>query len=132
MGVADIQTPAPPQSTNGHLGTAISNAVVSIYAEFLGRGPTRARTVIGPNLVTVVLQDTLTKGEQRLVAAGAGDSVTDVRRVFQQTMKDDLVDAVERITGRVVAAFLSDQSVGPDVAVEVFVLDPETPSPPVG
>jgi uncharacterized protein YbcI len=106
--------------------------VVSIYAEFLGRGPTRARTVIGPNLVTVVLQDTLTKGEQRLVAAGAGDSVTDVRRVFQQTMKDDLVDAVERITGRVVAAFLSDQSVGPDVAVEVFVLDPETPSPPVG
>jgi uncharacterized protein YbcI len=132
VGVADIQTPAPPQSTNGHLGTAISNAVVSIYAEFLGRGPTRARTVIGPNLVTVVLQDTLTKGEQRLVAAGAGDSVTDVRRVFQQTMKDDLVDAVERITGRVVAAFLSDQSVGPDVAVEVFVLDPETPSPPVG
>jgi uncharacterized protein YbcI len=106
--------------------------VVSIYAECLGRGPTRARTVIGPNLVTVVLQDTLTKGEQRLVAAGAGDSVTDVRRVFQQTMKDDLVDAVERITGRVVAAFLSDQSVRPDVAVEVFVLDPETPSPHIG
>jgi uncharacterized protein YbcI len=114
----------PEQHTNGQLATALSNAVVSIYAEYLGRGPTRARTVLGPNLVTVVLQDTFTKAERRLVEAGEERIVVDTRRTFQRTMSGDLVASVERITGRTVSAFLSDQSAHPDVAVEVFVLAP--------
>ena len=45
-------------------------------------------------------------------------------------MRRDLVDAVERITGRDVLAFLSDQHVDPDVAVVVFVLKPRlAPAP---
>jgi uncharacterized protein YbcI len=110
----------------GPLASAISNAVVSIFADYLGRGPTRARTTFGRDLVVVVLEETLTKAERRLVADGEGDTVINARRTFQRTMRSDLVDAVEGLTGRPVVAFLSDQSVTPDVAVEAFTLKPET------
>jgi uncharacterized protein YbcI len=108
----------------GPTAAAVSNAVVSLYAEYLGRGPTRAKTAFGRDVVTVVLEETLTKAERRLVQEGQEEPVLTTRRVFQQTMRKDLVAAVERITGRRVVAFLSDQATTPDVAVEVFVLEP--------
>jgi uncharacterized protein YbcI len=46
-------------------------------------------------------------------------------------MRDALVSAVEEHTGRRVAAFLSDHHTNPDVAVEVFVLEPD-PADPAG
>ncbi len=112
--------------SSGELATAISNAVVGVYVDYLGRGPTRARTVIGHDLVTVVLGEGLTKAEQRLVIEGESETVVTTRRTFQKAMKDDLVAAVEGLTGRTVHAFLSDQSTEPDVAVEVFTLTPQS------
>jgi len=47
----------------------ISNGVVHVLSEYTGRGPTRARTHISDEVVTVVLRDTLTKGERSLVPA---------------------------------------------------------------
>jgi len=104
--------------------------VVSLFADYLGRGPTRARTAFGRDLVTVVLEETLTKAERRLVAEGEVETVLDTRRTFQRTMRDDLVAAVERLTGRTVTAFMSDQHANPDLSVEVFVLEPEPPVAP--
>ena len=109
---------------DGHTASEISNAVVSLFAEYLGRGPTRARTVLGRDLVAVVLEETMTKAERRLVLEGQDETVVETRRVFQRTMREDLVAAVERITGRSVVAFLSDHTTAPDVSVEVFVLAP--------
>lgn len=77
------------------------------------------------DLVTVVLQDTLTRGERSLVADGRSQLVLDMRRAFQQTMREDLVTGVERILERRVAAFLSDNHIEPDIAVETFVLAPQ-------
>ncbi|MDQ6778613.1 MAG: DUF2294 domain-containing protein [Actinomycetota bacterium] len=57
-----------PQS--GPLSLAISNAIVGLLREYTGRGPTRARTTIRDNVVLVMLEQTLTKGEQSLVAKG--------------------------------------------------------------
>jgi len=116
--------------SSGQLASAISNAVVSLFADYLGRGPTRARTAFGRDLVTVVLEETLTKAERRLVAEGEVETVLDTRRTFQRTMRDDLVAAVERLTGRTVTAFMSDQHANPDLSVEVFVLEPEPPVAP--
>jgi uncharacterized protein YbcI len=115
--------PALDFESRGRLGSAISNAVVRIYADYVGRGPTRARTVVSGNVVTVILQDTLTKAERRLVAHGEQDAVVSTRRVFQSTMKSDLVGAVQRLCNAGVVAFLSDHQTEPDYAVEVFVLD---------
>jgi uncharacterized protein YbcI len=109
---------------NGQQSAAVSNAIVSLFADYHGRGPTRARTAFGRDVVTVVLEETLTKAERKLVANGETDAVVRTRRIFQQVMRDDLIAAVERITGRQVVAFLSDHVTDPDVSVEVFVLAP--------
>ena len=52
------------------------------------------------------------------------ETVLEVRRRFQATMRDDLVAAVEDLTGREVAVFMSENHVDPDVALETFVLEP--------
>ena len=113
------------------MASAVSNAVVSLYADYIGRGPTRARTTFGRDLVTVVLEETLTKAERHLSEDGEDDAVISTRRTMQRTMREDLVAAIEGHTGRQVTAFLSDQSVKPDVAVEVFVLAPAAGGEPL-
>jgi len=56
---------------DGELAAKISNTVVRALSRTTGRGPTKAKTTLGPNGVFVVLQDTLTRGEQTLADAGA-------------------------------------------------------------
>lgn len=103
---------------------AISNAVVRLLAESTGRGPTQARTTIDRDLVAVVLADTLTKGERYLVDNGRIEHVLEMRRGYQDAMKDECSAAVEEITGRKVVAFMSANNVDPDIAVEIFILEP--------
>jgi len=74
--------------------------------------------------VTVVLRDTLTKGERSLVRDGRESLVLEMRKAFQNTMREDLVAGVEAIIGRQVVAFMSDNHIDPDFAVESFVLEP--------
>jgi uncharacterized protein YbcI len=107
------------------VSAAISNATVRLLSEYTGRGPTKARTYIQDDLVTVVLRDTLTKGERSLHSAGRTNIVLANRSAFQDTMGSDLIAAVEKHSGRTVEAFLSSNHVDPDIAVESFVLVPE-------
>jgi uncharacterized protein YbcI len=106
----------------GSLSAAISNAVVGLLHDYTGRGPTHARTTIGPDTIVVTLRDSLTKAERTLAQRGQAIEVLAMRRAFQNTMRDDLVAAVERLTGRPVEAFLSDNLHEPDVAVEIFLM----------
>jgi uncharacterized protein YbcI len=113
---------------NGHIGAAVSNAIVHLVREYTGRGPTRARTYYSGDLVTVVMADALTKGERSLVADGKGELVRGVRQEFQRTMRTEMVDAIESITNRKVVAFMSDNHFDPDMAIEAFVLESQVPS----
>ena len=108
----------------GTKASAISNATVRLLSEYTGRGPTKARTYISEDLITVVLQDTLTRGERSLVSNGESELVLASRKAYQRTMGASLVASVEEITGRKVIAFLSDNHISPDYAVETFVLEP--------
>lgn len=108
----------------GHAASSISTEVVGIFREYTGRGPTKAKTTISEDSVAVVLEDTLLKAERRLVASGEIDAIRLMRRRFQDTMRDDLVAAVEQATDRQVKAFMSDNQLDPDYAVEFFVLEP--------
>jgi uncharacterized protein YbcI len=111
-------------TTIGPSGLAIANMVVRLLNEYTGRGPTKARTHFGDNLITVVVQDLLTKGERSLVRDGKADLVLETRRAYQLTMRDDLTAGIEEITGRQVMAFLSANHLDPDIAIESFVLAP--------
>jgi uncharacterized protein YbcI len=108
---------------NGRLASAISNRVVQVFAEYAGRGPTKARTLVTSGLIAVVLEDTLTRAEHKMIEKDAGHVVYEARKAMQQTMREDLVGAIESLTGRRVIAFLSDHHLDPDVAIENFVLE---------
>ena len=116
--------PHAEHPSSGSKAAAISNMIVRTMSDYTGRGPTKARTHLSDDLVTVVLQDTLTKGERRLVHDGCEDLVLTMRKAFQVTMRHDLVAGIEEILGRSVLAFMSDNHIEPDMAVEVFMLAP--------
>ena len=117
-------TPDPTGTSTGSMAAAISNAVVGLLHEYTGRGPTTARTTVGGDTIVVTLRDSLTKAERTLAAHGQALEVLAMRRAFQNTMRDDMIAVVERLTGRGVEAFLSDNLHEPDVAVEIFLMAP--------
>jgi uncharacterized protein YbcI len=112
-----------PAATRGGPALAISNHVVRVMNDYTGRGPSRARTLLDSELITVILREALTKGERSLVRDGKGDVVKSTRDAFQQAMERELVDGVERIAGRAVRAFMSANHLEADVTVLIFVLE---------
>jgi uncharacterized protein YbcI len=118
-----------PVAASGSKQAAISTLIVRTMSEYTGRGPTKARTYINGDVVTVVLHDTLTKGERSLVNDGLSELVLSTRKAFQSTMRHDLVSGIEEILGREVSAFLSDNHIDPDIAVETFLLAPAGTGP---
>ena len=117
--------PVEQNQTDGPLLASISRAVVRIVHEYTGRGPTQARTSIRDDVVVVMLQETLLKAEHSLIRDDKADLVVEMRRSFQQTMREDLSAAVSMLTEREVIAFMSDSHLEPDYSVELFVLGPE-------
>lgn len=111
------------KSPQGEQLAEISNMVVSIYADYLGRGPTKARTYATDGVVTCLLEDTLTRAEQSLIDSGREEAVLEVRNSLQETMRDELVKAMERLTEFRVKAMISGTQLDPDVTTQVFVLD---------
>jgi uncharacterized protein YbcI len=116
--------PLEQQQVDGPLLASISRAVVRIVHEYTGRGPTKARTSIRDDIVVVMLQETLLKAEQSLIRDEKDRVVVEIRRTFQQTMREDLSAAVQMLTERKVIAFMSDSHLDPDYSVELFVLAP--------
>ena len=102
----------------------IATSVVQVLHECTGRGPTKAKTTISENMVTVLLADTLTNGERTLVESGRANRVMQLRHDYQLVMRDDLVEIVERELDRKVIAFMGQNHIDPDLAIEVFVLKP--------
>ena len=113
----------PTKSPQGEQLAEISNMVVAVYADYLGRGPTKARTYATDGVVTCLLEDTLTRAEQSLIASGREQAVLEVRNSLQATMRDELVKAMERLTEQRVKAMISGTQLDPDVTTQVFVLD---------
>ncbi len=116
----------------GSVSSAISNLTVRLLNQYTGRGPTKARTYLHDDLVTVVLQDTMTKGEVVLVDAGQQDLVLRTRRTSQDDHGAELTAGIEQILQRRVIAFMSSNHIAPDMAVETFVLVPRGDGQPNG
>jgi uncharacterized protein YbcI len=111
-----------PRSANSQ----ICDRAVRLLREYTGRGPTKAKATINSESVLIVLGDTLTRGERKLAATGKADRVLQLRHDFQMVMRDELVEAVQDTTGRKVIAFMSQNHIDPDLAVEIFILQPES------
>lgn len=113
------------EGQDGALRQKISSEIVGLYKQHYGKGPTRCRTYLQPELVIVVLGEGYTAAEQTMFEGGKWYEVRHARQTWQDTMKERFVEAIERLTGGTVLAFMSANHQGPDLAVELFVLDPE-------
>jgi uncharacterized protein YbcI len=113
----------PERSPSSSLRVDISNALVGFLREYTGRGPMRARTSIRDNVVVVMLEQTLTKGEQVLVKKGRTEQVLTLRHEYQEAMREESSAKVAELTGRNVIAFMSANHLEPDLAAEIYVLD---------
>jgi uncharacterized protein YbcI len=102
---------------------AISNAIVGCLRDYTGRGPMKAHTTIRGDVVVVMLEQTLTKGEQVLLGKGRGEQVLGLRREYQEAMREESSDLVAELTGRRVIAMMSANHLDPDLAAEIYVLD---------
>jgi uncharacterized protein YbcI len=105
----------------------ISNAMVRLFKEQFGRGPTRARTIWGADdVITVLLEETLTPAERNLAEMGEHQRLRDLRMFFQYASVRAFCEPIETITGRKVRSFLSSiDTVSDGLAAETFILHPE-------
>lgn len=121
LGVADDHE--RERGLGGELNASIARAVVRIYRDVCGRGPTKARATYRGDVVVVVLEQILTQVERSLLAGGRRDEALALRRELHGAMRDELALTVGRLTGCGVRAVMGDTQFDPDVAAEVFVLD---------
>jgi uncharacterized protein YbcI len=117
--------PGTPEERRGVHVAEISNAMVRIYKEQFGRGPTKTRThYAGPDIVISTLEDSLTPAERRMAEMGEHQRLRDIRMLFQQASVHEFTEAVERVTGRKVRGFVSGIDTEQDISSEVFYLEP--------
>jgi uncharacterized protein YbcI len=103
----------------------ISNAMVRLYKEAFGRGPTKARAqFVGADMLVVVLEDSLTAMERNQLALDRHARLREARLDIQDAMEDKLRAAVEEVLGRRTVAVISGIDPRQDVAIELFTLEP--------
>lgn len=115
----------------GQLLVALSDAMVHLFREFMGKGPERCKAHwAGNDILVILLGGGYTVAEQTLYDAGRGDAVQDSRYALQMALEAQSTAMVERLTGRRVVAFMSASHQGPDLSAEIFVLAPVEPGSP--
>jgi uncharacterized protein YbcI len=115
---------ATHDALSGNALAEISTGLVQLHSRHYGKGPTKAKTYAFDELVVCVLRDGFTTVERTLLEAGDGESVHQMRRSFQLAMEGQFRQVVEEATGRRVVAYMSTIHTDPDLAVELFVLEP--------
>jgi uncharacterized protein YbcI len=104
---------------------AVTEAMVVFHQRYYHRTPVSAKTqMLGDDLLACVLGGVYTDVEKTMIELERSPGVEDARSAFQQTMQHKFVDTVQRLTGRVVTAFISNSRVAPDMEIELFMLAP--------
>jgi uncharacterized protein YbcI len=103
----------------------VSNALVRLYKEQFGRGPTKARTDwAGPDLLVTTLENSFTPAERNLAHMGEHQRLRDTRMFFQYATEHEFRTTIEAITGRKVLAFVSGLDTEHDISSELFYFEP--------
>ena len=120
------QLAPPPREARAGLTMEISNAMVRLYKEHFGRGPTATKTLwCGEDALIVFLEETLTPVERNLVRLGEHQRLRDLRMFFQYASVREFCEPVERITGRKVRSFHSSIDTEQNgLSTEMFILHP--------
>jgi len=107
---------------------AVSETMVLMHERYHGRAPATAKSLMmGDDLLACVLGGVYTDVEKTMIELQRRTIVQETRSAFQEAMQHKFIDAVERLSGRSVLAFISNHHVGPDLEIELFVLGPDEP-----
>lgn len=118
--------PASPDALCGdEMLVAVTEAMVAFHEHYHHRKPVTAKTLmLGDDLVACVLGGVYTDVEKTMIEIQRSTIVQETRNEFQNAMQDKFINAVERLSGRNVLAFISNHHVGPDIEIELFLLTP--------
>ena len=104
---------------------AVNAAMVALHERYHGRTPATSRTMMmGDDMLACLLGDVYTDVEKTMIELQRKAIVHETRSAFQHAMEHRFIAAVQQLTGRRVAKFISAHHVGPDLELELFVLDP--------
>ena len=123
--------PAPNAPLTGdELLAAVTDAMVAFHERYHHRKPVTAKTLLlGGELLVCVLGGVYTDVEKTMIELERAPLVRDTRSAFQNAMQHKFIEAIQRLSGRAVTAFISDSHVGPDIEIELFMLAPsESPT----
>lgn len=119
--------PAPDEVplTGDALLEAVNDAMIALHERYYHREPATARTqLLDDHILACVMGGVYTDVEKTLIELQRNLDVKATRSAFQHAMKDRFIAEVERLSGRRVDAFISDSHVGPDLQIELFILEP--------
>jgi uncharacterized protein YbcI len=118
---------ADPPLSGDALLLAVTEAMVALHERYYHRKPVSAKTqMLGDDLLACVLGGVYTEVEQTMIELQRTTVVQETRSAFQTAMQHRFIDRVQSLSGREVLAFISNQHVGPDMEIELFMLTPST------
>jgi uncharacterized protein YbcI len=119
--------PAPTTPLTGDaLLAGVTTAMVALHEHYHHRKPMTAKsTLLGGDLLACVLGGVYTDVEKTMIELERTTIVQETRNAFQNAMQHKFIAAVETLSGRDVLAFISKHHVGPDIEIELFLLNPE-------
>ena len=100
----------------------VSQAVVKFERDYMGRGPTDARTHLLRDMVIVRLKGILTPAEHQLVKVQGVELLKEVRTKLLETGRQRLEKSIQEITGLPVVSMHSDLSTKTGERIVMFVL----------
>jgi uncharacterized protein YbcI len=123
-----MSSPAPPLEGE-ELLAAVTAEMVGLHEHYHHRIPATAKTqLLEDDLLAVVMGGVYTDVEKTMIELQRSTLVQETRSAFQEATQQRFIEAVERLSGREVMAFISNSHVGPDIEIELFVLRARVPA----
>lgn len=94
--------------TRGQIERTLSQRVQALYRTQLGQQPSRVQCQIFDGKVVIVLEDSITKTEQVLVANGQEDLAEQVRDDLDKAFNPQLTELIQEVIGIEVVDVLTD------------------------
>ena len=122
---AAVSAPPPPLSGDDLLA-AMTDAMVALHQRYYHREPVSAKSILlGDDLLACVMGGVYTDVEKTMIELQRAPVVQETRSAFQTASQHKFISAVERLSGRGVLAFISNHHIGPDIEIELFMLESE-------
>lgn len=93
--------------TRGQLECTLNQQIQALYREFMGHSPKNVSCSLADTKITIVLEDSLTPAESRLLESGRVELASEVRENLDESLKPKLKTLIEEVTGVTVVDLIS-------------------------